>query len=389
MDKDQLSYILNHLGEERQQYFNAVSPPIIQTSNFTYPTLDRFRQAFTDELQHHIYSRGNNPTVAILRKKLAALEKAEDALVFGSGMGAISAAILSQVKAGGHVVCVDGPYSWTKHLLLEYLPRFGVSTTFVDGKNLNEVEAAIQENTSLLYLESPNSLTFELQDIEACAAIAKKHKITSCIDNSYASPIFQQPIALGIDIVVHSGTKYLNGHSDVVLGVLCSSKTIVKQIFEGEYMTFGGILPPNDAALVIRGLRTLALRTRRSHESALKIARFLEQHPKVEKVTHPWLESFPQHELAKKQMSGTGGLFSIYLKADTIEQVETFFEALEGFLLAVSWGGHESLILPAAGFHKIPDKEDSPIPWNFIRFYIGLEDSEWLINNLKQALASL
>jgi cystathionine beta-lyase len=389
MNKGQLSYILMHLGEERAQYFNAVSPPVIQTSNFAFPTLDSFRQAFTDELQHHIYSRGNNPTVAILRKKLAALENAEDALAFGSGMGAISAAILSQVKSGGHVVCVDSPYSWTKHLLLEYLPRFGVSATFVDGRNLSKIEAAIQENTSLLYLESPNSLTFELQDIEACAALAKKYKITSCIDNSYASPIFQQPISLGIDIVVHSGTKYLNGHSDVVMGVLCSNKKIVKQIFEGEYMTFGGILSPNDAALAIRGLRTLALRMRRSHESALEIARFLEQHPKVEKVIHPWLDSFPQHQLAKKQMSGTGGLFAVYLKADSLEQVEMFFEKLEGFLLAVSWGGHESLILPAAGFYKIPNKEDATTPWNLIRFYIGLEDSAWLINNLEQALASI
>ena len=385
----QLSEILMHLGENRPQYFNAVSPPIIQSSNFAFPTLNDFRNAFVDEAKNHLYTRGNNPTVAILRKKLAALEKAEDALVFASGMGAISAAILSQVKAGSHIVCITSPYSWTHQLLTDYLPRFNVSHTYVDGTNLQAIEDAIQTNTSLLYLESPNSLTFALQDIKACAAIAKKHGIISCIDNSYASPIFQQPIDLGIDIVVHSGSKYLNGHSDVVMGVLCSNQKIVDRIFKKEYMTFGGILSPHDASLAIRGLRTLEIRMQRTNQSAMKIAQFLEAHPKVEKVIHPHLPSFPQYELAIKQMKGTGGLFSLFLKADKIEQVERFIQHLNGFLMAVSWGGHESLILPMAGFYKIPGKEDSALPWNLVRLYIGLEDPDWLIEQLKKGLEAI
>ncbi|MCB0587598.1 MAG: PLP-dependent transferase [Phaeodactylibacter sp.] len=382
-----LSEILTHLGEERGQYYNAVSPPVIQTSNFTFSSLGEFRQAFTNELTHHIYSRGNNPTVAILRQKLAALEGAEDALVFASGMGAISAAILANVEAGGHVVCVESPYSWARALLRDYLPRFGVTTTFVDGREMANIGNAIRDNTTLLYLESPNSLTFELQDIRACAELARHRGITTILDNSYSSPVFQRPLSMGIDIVVHSGTKYLNGHSDVVMGVLCASKAIVLRIFEREYMTLGGILPPHDAALAIRGLRTLELRMHRSNESALKIARYLGGHPKVAKVLHPLLPSFPQYELATKQMEGAGGLFSIYLKADSLEKAEAFYNNLEHFLLAVSWGGHESLVLPSAAFYNIPGKADPAMPWNLVRLYIGLEDPDWLLEGLEKGLA--
>ncbi|NUO02391.1 MAG: PLP-dependent transferase [Saprospiraceae bacterium] len=382
-----LSEILNHLGEDRELYFNAVSPPVIQSSNFAFPTLDSFRQAFVNELENTVYTRGNNPTVAILRKKLAALERSEDCLVFSSGSAAVTTAVLSQVSAGDHIVCVEAPYSWTKTLLTKFLPRFGVSHTFVDGRDIANIRQAIQPNTKLLYLESPNSLTYELQDLTACAALAKSCGIVTCIDNSYCSPIFQRPIELGIDMVVHSGTKYFNGHSDVVVGVLCSSKSIIQKVFDLEYMTLGGILAPHDAALVIRGLRTLDLRVRRSAESAMKVAQYLEQHPKVLRVLYPGLPSFPQYELARQQMDSAGGLLSVYLNMETIEEVEAWFHRLKRFLLAVSWGGHESLVLPTAGFYKIPGRPDSPQPWNLVRFYIGLEDADWLIEDLEQALA--
>ncbi|MFN7117457.1 MAG: trans-sulfuration enzyme family protein [Saprospiraceae bacterium] len=381
-----LSEILTHLGENRDQYFNAVAPPVLQTSNFAFKTLDEFRQAFTNELNHHIYTRGNNPTVQILREKLAALEKAEDALVFASGAGAVACAVIANVSAGDHVVCVEAPYSWTKILLTKFLPRFGVTCTFVDGRELANIERALQPNTRLLYLESPNSLTFELQDLAVCAKLAQAHGITTCIDNSYCSPIYQNPIELGIDLVVHSGTKYLNGHSDVVVGVVCGSRALIQKIFDTEMMTLGNIISPHDAALVLRGLRTLELRVKQSFESALKIAQYLENHPKIEKVLYPFLPSFPQYELAKQQMRGAGGLLSVYLKADSIEKVEAFFHRLQRFLLAVSWGGYESLVLPTAAFYKIPGRPDSPQPWNLVRFYIGLEDAEWLMEDLEQAL---
>ncbi len=384
-----LSEILIHLGEERSAYFNAVSPPVVQSSNFVFPDLASFREAFTDEMASHVYTRGNNPTVHILRQKLAALEGTEDCLVFSSGSGAIAAAVISQVKAGDHIVCVQSPYSWTKILLTQFLPRFNVSHTFVDGRDIRIIEKALQPNTSLLYLESPNSLTFDLQDLEACAALAKTRGITTIIDNSYATPLFQKPAGWGIDMIVHSGTKYLNGHSDVVVGVLCGSKKSIKQVFESEYMTLGGILSPHDASLVIRGLRTLELRMNRSYQSALKIAAWLEQQPQVERVLHPFLPSFGQYELAQKQMSGCGGLFSAYFKASSRQQMEAFIHRLKRFLMAVSWGGHESLALPSIGFYDIPGRPDSSLPWNLVRFYIGLEDPEWLMEDLAQALKVL
>ncbi len=384
-----LSDILNHLGENRKNYFNAVSPPIIQSSNFVFDNLEDFRKAFADEMGSTLYTRGNNPTVAILRKKLAALEKAEDCLVFGSGASANAMAILSQVHQGAHIVCVNNSYSWTFKMLTEYLPKFGVTHTFVDGTNLEEIEAAIQPNTTLLFLESPTSIVLDLQDLKACAAIAKKHGIITAIDNSYASPIFQRPIEHGIDIVIHSGTKYLNGHSDVVVGVVCSSKEIIEKMFYSEFMTLGAIISPNDAMLVIRGLRTLELRMKRVHESGMKITSFLEKHPKIEKVNYPFSPNSPQYDLAKKQMDGAGGLFSLYIKTDSLEKAEAFFHRLKRFSLAVSWGGHESLVLPFCGFYNIPGQEDPTLPFNLVRFYIGLEDPDWLIEDLKQALEVL
>ncbi len=386
MDQD---FILTHLGEHREKYFQAVAPPIVQSSNFAFPELNIFREAFQDELASHLYTRGNNPTVAILREKVAALEKAEDALIFGSGSAAISAAVVSQVQAGDHIVCVEAPYSWTTKLLTQFLGRFGVTHTFVDGCDLAAIEAAIRPETKVLYLESPLSITMQLQDLRACAQLAKKHDLISIIDNSHCSPIYQNPIEMGIDIVLHSATKYLNGHSDVVAGVVCSTKAIIKQIFDIEYMTLGAIISPNDASLMIRGLRTLPLRLQRSNDSAAKIVEWMRQHPAIEKIYHPFSSDFPQYELAQRQMRGNGGLFSVELKAEKIEQVEDVFHRLKRFLFAVSWGGYESLVMPFCAFHNIPDRDAPPYSWRLIRFYIGLENPDWLIEDLEQALQIL
>jgi cystathionine beta-lyase/cystathionine gamma-synthase len=384
-----LSEILTHLGEERAQYFNAISPPVIQSSNFAFPDLHAFRAAFSDELTHHVYSRGNNPTVQILRRKLAALENTDDALVFASGAGAIAAAVIGNVAAGDHVVCQQGPYSWTTALLKKLLARFGVTHTFVDGTDIAHIEAAIRPETKVLYLESPNTMTYELQDLKACAELAKKHGIVTIIDNSYCSPIYQKPAEFGIDIVVHSGTKYLNGHSDVVIGVLCGAKAMVKKIFESELMTLGGIVSPHDASLVIRGLRTLPLRLKQSDEGAKYIINKLDGHPNVEKIWYPFHDSFPQKELAMRQMKGCGGLFSVQFKCDSMEKMEAFVHRVQRFLMAVSWGGHESLMIPTIGFYNIPGRSNSPLPWTFVRFYIGLEDPEWLWEDLEAAMEEL
>lgn len=380
-----VSYILNHLGEEREEYYGAVAPPVFQTSNFCFKTVAEMREKLKRELETPFYSRGFNPTVAILRKKVAALEETEDALVFSSGSAAVAAAVMSVVKAGDHVVCVEKPYSWTNNLLTKYLAKYGVTSTFVNGRELINFEKAIQTNTTLIYLESPNSLTFEMQDLEAVAKLAKSKNICTIIDNSYNSPINQRPVTFGIDMVVHSATKYLNGHSDVVAGIVCGTKERIMKMMKEEYMTIGSIISAHDAALILRGLRTLELRINRSAESAGEIVLFLEKHPKIKQINYPFSSANPQLHLAKKQMKQGGGLFSMVLDVEKVEQVETFCDNLKRFLMATSWGGYESLVFPVCALGASASFEN-PLPWNLVRLYIGLENSDLLIEDLKQAL---
>ncbi len=384
-----LSYILNHLGEERENYFNAVSPPVIQTSNFCFKDVASLRVAFTNERESHLYTRGNNPTVEILRKKIAALAGAEDALVFSSGSAAISAAVIANVKVGEHVVCVSKPYSWTDRLLNKFLSRFGVEATMVDGTDIANFRNAIQPNTRVIFLESPNTFTFELQDLAAVVKLAKENNIFTIIDNSYCTSLGQRCIEMGIDIELHSASKHYGGHSDVVAGYLLCNKTMADKIFASEFLNLGGIISPHDAWLLIRSLRTLPLRLERTKATTDKIVAWLEQHPQVDKVLYPFSKTFPQYDLAKKQMLWCGGLFSIHLKAKDIDEVETFCNSLKRFLMAVSWGGHESLLMPACSFHPNKQYDDSVFPFNHIRFYIGMEEADVLIEDLKQAFAKI
>lgn len=383
-----LSYILNHLGEDRENYYNAVSPPVILSSNFCFTSVADMRGKLIHELETPFYTRGYNPTVGILRKKIAALEGTEDALVFASGSGAIAAAVMSCINGGEHVVCIKKPYSWTRSLLSKYLKRYGVTVTFVDGETAEDFEKEILPNTKLIYLESPNSLTFELQDISAICAMAKNRGITTILDNSYNSPLNQQPHLLGVDIVVHSATKYLNGHSDVVAGIVASSKTRIMKMLSEEYMTVGAIIGAHDAWLLMRGLRTLELRVNRSSSSAQYIAEWLEYHPKVEKINYPFLKSNRNFELAKKQMKQGGGLISFQVKAKDIAAVEMFCDSLKTFLLATSWGGHESLCFPTCALIESASFKN-PFPFNLIRLYIGLEDPNYLKADLEKALEQI
>ncbi len=307
-------------------------------------------------------------------------------MVFGSGVAAISAAVISQLKAGDHVVCMQKPYGWAERLFDQLLARFGVTCTYVDGTDISAIEAALLPNTRLLYLESPNSITFELVDIKAACNIAKARGIVTVIDNSYASPLGQQPAKLGVDIVVHSASKYFGGHSDVVAGVLCASKVIVKQIFDQEFMNLGGIAAPWTAALLLRSLRTLPLRFERSGQSAQQVVEYLHQHPKVQHVIYPGHPSHPQYALAQQQMQGFGGLFSFLMDAKEVTEVERFADRLQRFLLACSWGGHESLVLPVCALAASPEQLNPHLPWNLVRLYIGLEDPQVLIADLEQAL---
>jgi cystathionine beta-lyase/cystathionine gamma-synthase len=385
MDELSVSYIINEFAEDRDNYFRAIAPPIIQTSNFAFKTVDDLRKSFKDEYSTWLYSRGLNPTVEILRKKLAALDGAEDCLVFNSGAAAIFASVLANVKSGDHIVSVRDPYTWAKKMFEEILPRFNVSTTFIDGTKIENFITATKENTTVYYLETPNSWTYDLQDLKAVAALSKQHNILTICDNSYCTPLYQKPIEYGIDLVLQSATKFISGHSDTVAGVLSGSSNIIERIFNSEYMNIGSGIPPFNAWLLIRGLRTLPVRLERITATTNKVISYLKQQPLVEKIIFPFNEGFHQYELAKQQMKGAGGLLTFVMNAKKIETIERFCESLRHILMAVSWGGHESLIIPrCAGMLK--EKFNAAVEEHrMLRLYVGLEDADYIIDDLQQA----
>lgn len=385
----QLSEIINQLGEERELYFNAVAPPIIQTSNFCFSSVAEMRESLKHEDENPFYTRGVNPTTDILRRKMAALEHTEDCLVFASGSAAIGAAIMVNVRNGDHVVCVTNPYTWTQKLLDQLLPRFGVRTTYVDGRDPDNFLEALQTNTKIFYLESPNSWTFDLQDIEVITQIARKHGIITLIDNSYNSPVSSVPAGFGVDIILHSASKYISGHSDTVAGILCASKEMTTRIFESEFMTLGGIISPFNAWLLLRGLRTLPIRLEQVSKTTARIVDFLERHPAVEKVFYPHSRNHPQYELARKQMKYGAGQFTMVLKEKDPVKIERFCDGFERLLLACSWGGHESLLFPALTLFESQNYSGGSLPVDMIRFYIGLEDAEYLLEDFEQAFACM
>lgn len=381
-----LSYILTHLGEDREQYFNAVSPPIMQTSNFAFKTVAEMRSVFQDEMSDYVYSRGLNPTVDMLRQKLAALDGAEDCLVFNSGAAAIFAGILAFVKSGDHIISVAKPYTWAQKMFDVVLPRFGITTTYVDGSHIKNFEAARQSNTSFIYLESPNSWSYALQPLAEVAQFARRHGITTLIDNSYCTPLYQKPIELGIDLSMQTATKYISGHSDTLGGVLTGSRKRIKQIFDSEYLNIGSGIQPFNAWLLLRGLRTLPARLERITRSTQQVLGFLQQHPGIDTVLFPLDPSFPQYPLARQQMHGACGLMTITLRNSTEEKITRFCEGLERFLMAVSWGGHESLVIPkCAGLAEGAFDAANP-EHHWIRIYVGLEEPEYLIADLERVL---
>jgi len=383
------SYIINLLGETEHDYFGAVSPPIFSTSNFSFPDIDQMHLALANESRIPFYSRGVNPTVELLSQKLAALEKTEKALVFSSGSSAIAAAVMANCRQGDHIVCIDNPYSWTKYLLAEYLPRFGVAHTFVTGTAAADYQEALQSNTRLFILESPNSWTFETQDTEAIVSIAKKNNVLTLYDNSYNSPINFNPADYGIDLIAHSATKYISGHSDVVAGALCCSEAQYEKIFKSELMTIGSIAAPISAWLLLKGLRTLPIRMKAIAENTAEVLEYLQNHDLIQVVYHPFSTHNPNLSLAKKQLRQTGGLLSIDLATDDPEKVKSFCNSLTIFRLACSWGGYESLAFPAITLVSSENYHQAPHPINRIRLSIGLESSELLIRDLKTALEKI
>lgn len=384
MNNNSLSYILHHMNEDDNP-FGAVSPPIYQTSIFSFKSFAGFREALLNEVEQSVYTRGNNPTVMLAEQKLAALDGAGRAKLVSSGTSAISHAIMAFVKTGDHVVCVRDCYSWCGVLLEKYLTRFGVTHTFVDGTDTEEVINAIKPETKVIYLESPTTLTFKLQDLSEIAAEAKRRGIKTITDNTWATPVFCSPIKLGIDMAVYSGSKYFGGASDLIAGVITGSKADIDLIQKQEFLQMGTVPDPFMAWLVLRGLRTLHIRMKTHYENALRVASYLEKHPRVESVLYPMLPSYSQYERAKKLFRGGSGLFSFRLKTKQFSDVIRFTDKLRLFKRAVSWGGYESLVFPnAIKYHEGDDIP--PERLSLIRVHIGLEQSEDLIDDLENAL---
>ena len=385
----ELSQIINELGEDREFYFNAVAPPIMQTSNFSFKKVADLTKAFEDEMGGYLYSRGLNPTVDILRKKLAALDGAEDCLVFNNGAAAIFAGIFANIKSGDHIVSVAKPYTWVQRMFDVILPRFNVTVTYIDGTRIENWINATQSNTSFYYLESPNSWDFALQPIREVAALARSRNICTLIDNSYCTPLYQQPIAMGIDMAMQTATKYIGGHSDTLGGVLSGTHAMMEKIFKSEYLNIGSGIQPFNAWLMIRGLRTLPARIERITETTAAVVAYMKQHPKVESILFPLDESFPQYDLAKEQMKGACGLFTFTLKSDKRDDIVLFCESLQHFMMAVSWGGHESLVIPKCAGIPVKDFDPSNKEHKYIRVYTGLEDADYLIKDLEGALEKI
>ncbi len=366
-----------HLGDDYTKYLGAVVPPIFENTLFT-----RKEQSFG-----FVYTRIDNPTVKITEQKIARLEHGSRALLFASGMAAITASLMATLSAGDHVVCVRSVYFPVRAFFDNTLNRYGITADYVRGDNLDEFEAAIKPNTKLFYIESPSSNIFLVQDIPAICELAHSKGIRVIIDNTWATPYFQNPLELGVDVVVHSASKYLGGHSDIIAGTIVTKQPEYEHFGSGERANFGACVDPFKAWLLTRSLRSFPLRMEQHQKNGMKVAKFLESHPMIERVYYPGLESNPYHALAEKQMHGYSGLMSFIAKAP-LDNVMHAMKTLQYFEEGPSWGGYESLFNCPGGGDEA-HRALSDIPAGLIRISIGLEDADSLCADLDNALNTL
>ncbi|MGL4741312.1 MAG: trans-sulfuration enzyme family protein [Sarcina sp.] len=371
--------------EEHSKYFGAVAPPIVQTSLFAFKDWDSFLGGITAERENYVYSRGVNPTVEMLEKKIAGLERGEKCKCFASGMAAISSTLFTLLESGDHVLFLNNVYG-PAVAYTTALKKFGVDFTNIFVDKLEDIEANIKENTKLIYMESPSTMNMEILDLEAVSKIAKSKNILTAIDNTWATPLNQKPITLGIDLVLHSCTKFMGGHSDTVGGAVVGSYSIVDKIFETGYQLGGGVMAPFDAWLIMRGLRTLPQRMEWQRRSIEKFIEALKINPKIRKINHPLCYDEDKRELFEKQMNGYSSLFSVEVDFKDYDDVRNFMNAFNTFKLGVSWGGYESLVLTPNYGNNTESLEKSNISKDTVRFYIGLENVEILIDDLTRAL---
>ena len=382
-----------HAGTLKNLY-GTLAMPIYQTSTFIFDSAEQGGRRFALEEAGYIYTRLGNPTTTVLEDKIAALEEGEAAVATSSGMGAISSTLWTILKAGDHIVTDKTLYGCTFALMCHGLTRFGIDVTFVDTSNLDEVKNAMKENTRVVYLETPANPNLKIVDIEALAKIAHTNPNTLVIvDNTFATPYMQKPLTLGADVVVHSVTKYINGHGDVIAGLVITNKALADQIrFIGLKDMTGAVLGPQDAYYIIRGMKTFEIRMERHCKNARKVVEFLNNHPKIERVYYPGLETHPGYEIAKKQMKDFGAMISFELKGG-FEAGKTLLNSLKLCSLAVSLGDTETLIQHPASMTHSPytkeEREAAGITDGLVRLSVGLENVEDIIADLEHGLEKI
>ncbi len=384
MREDRLA--LTHVGEQQSDYLNAVTPPVFMNSLHIFDDMDAYLNQ--GKSGAYVYGRVSNPTVHILEEKVAALEQGCMAAAFASGMAAASAAILAVCKAGSHVICMRDVYGPVKGILNGYfIPKMNMTISYWDGRSLEELESLIRDETDLIILESPATFVFCAVDIRGVTRIARERGIRTYIDNSYCTPIYQKPLTMGVDIVMHTMSKYIGGHSDIIGGILAVKDQELGNAILGIRTWFGGIIGPMEAWLAIRGLRTLNLRVERHQQTAMAVAEFLEKHPKVERVYYSGLASHPQADLIRTQQTGHTGLLSFIVKG-TSEEAKKLVDSLKVFEIGCSWGGFESLALCPLYAASREDLEFLGLGEkgrSLVRIHCGLEGADVLIEDLTQA----
>ncbi|MCU8034193.1 MAG: methionine gamma-lyase [Shewanella sp.] len=380
-----------HGGHEREA-FGALVTPLYQSATFVFESAQQGGERFAGNEQGYIYTRLGNPTTAELERKMAILEGAEAAAVTASGMGAVSAALLANLQMGDHLVASNAVYGCTYALMTTQFARFGIEVSLVDFSSEAEIEAAIKSNTKVIFCETPVNPHLQVFDLAAIANIAKRHQLVSIVDNTFMTPLLQRPLDFGIDLVVHSATKYLNGHGDVIAGIVCGSEEQLHKVKYEILKDIGAVISPHDAWLILRGLKTLDVRLQRHCDSAQRVAEFLAEHPSITRVYYPGLKSHQGHKFIGQQMKRAGGVIAFELAAN-LEEAMAFVGYLKLFSIAVSLGDAESLIQHPASMTHSPYTPEARaaagIGDNLLRISIGLEDCDDIIADLNQALARL
>ena len=381
--------ILEHCGEEYERYYNAIVPPIFMNSLHVFDTIDDYYDSDKTEKHTYCYGRVQNPTVRILEEKIAALEEGCESYVFSSGMSAAVAAVLASCKVGGHVICVRNAYGPLQNFLLGYLrEHMNIETTFVDGDTVAEFCEAFRDHTQLVVLESPSSVVFSVQDIRGVSELAKSRGARVYIDNTFCTPIYQKPLTMGADYVMHTTSKYMGGHSDLIGGVLTVKDQALGAEIRNLRELLGSIIGPMEGWLILRGMRTLEVRVKEHERVAGKVAGYLENHPKVKRVYYTGLKSHPQRELIERQQSGSTGLLSFEIDG-SLEEAKRFCQELQVFKIGVSWGGFESLVMMPYARQSEEVSRAMRGSCGIIRIHCGLEGAGLLIQDLEQGLQKI